>query len=376
MEMSLPEKTDVDLIDKIDYRLMFDAIPQLIWLGTSEGDDIHFNSRWQEATGLSVEMLEQGWRNLIYSADMRELLSAFDRTLREHQTVECRLRLLHRGGQFRWMLFRSRPFMQACVTASRWIGTCTDIHDEVVMQEELHEASLRKDEFMALLAHELRNPMAPISTAAQMLKLDPGNRERVVQASGIISRQVAHMGELVNDLLDVSRVVQGIISLEMSTVDMFAVVAAGVEQSKPVIDSKSHELVVDMPSGPLYVQGDKSRLIQVVANLLNNAAKYTPDRGKIILAIQVYKNEIRLVVEDNGHGIDPSMLPKIFKLFAQAARTPERTQGGLGLGLPLIRSIVVMHEGKVEAFSQGRGRGSSFIVTLPRICSASEAPEN
>ena len=348
-----------------DVSPILDSMPQLVSLHAMAGEILRFNQKWEELTGLPAHALKAGWRGRVHPADRDGLSAAFGNPAQGRQAVECRYRLRDRDGQWRWMLFRATRVAGADAAAGRWIGTSTDIHEQVTMQEKLHEANLRKDEFMALLAHELRNPMAPIATAAHMLKFDPGNRERVTQAAGIISRQVTHMRELVDDLLDLSRVARGVISLEMERVDLLAVVASAIEQSKPLIDAKDQQLVLDMPRDPARVEGDRSRLIQVVANLLNNAAKYTHEGGRIVGRIAVHAGRVRLAVEDNGIGIDPSLLPKIFKLFAQAAPTPERTQGGLGMGLALVRSIVAMHGGQVEARSEGRGKGSAFIVILP-----------
>ncbi|WP_151637119.1 hybrid sensor histidine kinase/response regulator [Noviherbaspirillum aerium] len=222
-----------------------------------------------------------------------------------------------------------------------------------------------KDDFLAMLAHELRNPLAPISAAAQLLKLAGPDDKTVRRASDIIERQVDHLTELVDDLLDVSRVTRGLVELEKNRVDIKSVLGDAVEQARPLIESRQHRLNIRMDAGHALVFGDRTRLIQVVTNLLNNAAKYTPQGGEILLAIDVTPDRVRISVTDNGMGIEPSLLPHVFDLFRQGKRTPDRSQGGLGLGLALVKSIMALHGGRVEAHSDGLGKGSTFSLVLP-----------
>ena len=228
----------------------------------------------------------------------------------------------------------------------------------------LRDADQRKDEFLAMLAHELRNPLAPISTASQLLTLttDPA---RVRTAGEVIGRQVRHMTELVDDLLDVSRVTRGLVNLDMEIVDLKTVVTSAIEQVRSLIDLRGHALRTRLPPGPLWVHGDRTRLTQIVSNLLNNAAKYTPEGGEIDLVAEADAGHVRVHVRDNGQGIEPALLPQIFDLFRQAERSPDRTQGGLGIGLALVRSLVAMHGGTIRADSKGRHQGAAFTVSLP-----------
>ncbi|GGC06194.1 PAS domain-containing sensor histidine kinase [Pseudoduganella buxea] len=228
----------------------------------------------------------------------------------------------------------------------------------------LQEQDRRKDEFLAMLAHELRNPLAPISSAADMLRLGGASEERVRRASDVISRQVRHMTSLVDDLLDVSRVTRGLIELDRERVDVMAVVASAVEQSLPVIDARGHALAVDGAVSGAQVLGDYNRLVQVFVNLLNNAAKYTPRGGRITLSVARQAGTVVVDVADNGVGLDGALLPHVFELFTQGERSPDRAQGGLGIGLALVRNIVTMHGGTVSARSDGAGKGSTFTVTL------------
>ncbi len=234
-------------------------------------------------------------------------------------------------------------------------------------EDGLRAADRRKDEFLAMLAHELRNPLAPISNAARILKLSDVDAPHIRETSDIIARQVAHMTGLVDDLLDVSRVTRGLITLSREQLDLRGVVAAAVEQAQALIDARGHDLVIAIPSGPAWVCGDRMRLIQIIANLLNNAAKYTPDGGKIRLSIEADDNAWLICVKDSGVGISAGLLPHIFELFSQADRTPDRAQGGLGLGLALVKSLVELHGGIVSAYSTGVGMGSEFTLQLPQL---------
>jgi signal transduction histidine kinase len=239
--------------------------------------------------------------------------------------------------------------------------------ERVRAEEALRQADRRKDEFLAMLAHELRNPLAPISAAAQLLNRGPLDPERVARTSTIISRQVAHMTGLIDDLLDVSRVTRGLVVLARDQVDLKRVAGDAVEQVRPLIEARRHHLSVHMPPEPSFVLGDHKRLVQVLANLLNNAAKYTPEGGKLVVWLGVTDDQVALSVSDSGIGIAPELLPKVFDLFSQAERTPDRAQGGLGLGLALVRSLVELHGGSVAASSEGRNAGSEFTVRLPRL---------
>jgi signal transduction histidine kinase/ActR/RegA family two-component response regulator len=236
-------------------------------------------------------------------------------------------------------------------------------------EEELRAADKRKDEFLAMLAHELRNPLAPISAAAQLLKLVHLDEARARHTSDIIGRQVDHMTRLVDDLLDVSRVTRGLVTLDKEPLDIKNIVADAVEQVSPLIDNRGHLLELQLPLESAGVMGDKKRLVQVIANLLNNSAKYTPDGGRITLHLEVWPQEVLLTVTDNGIGMEPDLVLRVFDLFAQAERTSDRSQGGLGLGLALVKSLVSLHGGTVQAVSKGLGQGSAFTVKLPRLLS-------
>ncbi|NNG24061.1 GAF domain-containing protein [Telluria aromaticivorans] len=241
---------------------------------------------------------------------------------------------------------------------------------ERAARAEAERHSKMKDEFLAMLAHELRNPLAPIINAAQLLKMPTVDENLRLKAGNIISRQVRHMTELVDDLLDVSRVTRGLVKLDTEPLALDAVLRAAVEQARPHIEAREHLLTVEAPALPVVVAGDRTRLVQVLVNLLNNAAKYTPPQGRITLRLEASLEAARMTVIDNGCGMDAKLLPHVFDLFTQAERTPDRSQGGLGIGLALVKSIVQMHGGQVEAHSDGLNLGTSVSVLLPLVDAA------
>ncbi len=281
---------------------------------------------------------------------------------------------LLRGGQDmeeRFVDFLFQPIKDAAGAVTGIFVEGYDVTSAVNANRELQAANRRKDDFLAMLAHELRNPLAPISSAADLLRMaGPGQAgpdpDRVRRISDILSRQVKHMSGLVDDLLDVSRVTRGLIKLQRETLDLNALVADAVEQVRALVHAKHQRLALDLPAQATIIQGDRTRLVQVLANLLNNAAKYTPDHGNIRVRLQVDAQDITFSVQDDGSGIAPGLLPHVFDLFTQAERTPDRAQGGLGLGLALVKSLVELHEGSVSVHSDGPGHGSRFVVRLPR----------
>ena len=247
----------------------------------------------------------------------------------------------------------------------RYLCFVLDLTPQKRVEAALTEADRRKDEFLAMLAHELRNPLAPVRNAVHILKLLGPADPYLRQAREMIERQVAHMVRLVDDLLDVSRITRGKITLQKEWGDLAAVVARAVETCKPLLDARRHRLTVALPPGPVPVEADLTRLAQVVSNLLNNAAKYTEEGGRIGLTVEPGPGEIVLRVTDSGVGIAADLLPHVFDLFVQGDRSPARTEGGLGIGLTLVKRLVEMHGGAVEANSAGPGRGSEFVLRLP-----------
>ena len=273
----------------------------------------------------------------------------------------------------------TRAMVSAAQAALRGRRRQFHMRDRIAAQHEaeaaLRDADRRKDEFLATLAHELRNPLATVVTGITLLTRRPEDRERALRTLGMMDRQSRLLVKLIDDLLDVSRIATGKLVLQREPVDLRAVVEAALETSRAVLTAQSHDVRVAMPAHPVMVSGDMQRLGQAVGNLLSNAAKYTPARGRIEVTLAIDADEARLDVADSGVGIPAEMLGQVFELFAQVNQTLDRSQGGLGIGLSLVRRLIELHGGSVSGTSAGIGRGSTFGVRLPLLAaSAAEAP--
>ncbi len=270
-------------------------------------------------------------------------------------------------GGTRWLTTWARVHRDASGSADRLVGALISIDDYKRAEEALRLSDRRKDEFLAMLAHELRNPLAPITTAAHLLALPDSDERRIRLAGEIIARQAKHMTELVDDLLDVSRVTRGLVQLKKEVLELKSVIGSAIEQVRPLIEARHHVLTTWTDPEQVSVLGDRTRLIQVLVNLLNNAAKYTPERGEIALKMETLDAHVKISIKDNGLGIDASLIEHVFELFTQGSRTPDRAQGGLGIGLALVNSIATLHDGQVEVHSDGPGMGSTFTLSLPLV---------
>jgi CheY-like chemotaxis protein/nitrogen-specific signal transduction histidine kinase len=279
----------------------------------------------------------------------------------------------HKDGRWLHVEDRSVVLADAAGQPGRLVGCTTDVTQRVEAAEALRQADRRKDEFLATLAHELRNPLAPLRNALQILCLSP-DREVQEQARSLMRRQLDQVVRLVDDLLDVSRISTGKLELRKGQVQLRAVIDRAVETSRPLIDRMGHRLSVTLPDQALTVDGDPTRLGQVFANLLNNAAKYSDRGGHIGLTVERQGSDVLVSVKDTGVGIAADQLPGIFHLFSQVEGTLGRSQGGLGIGLTLVKRLVEMHQGRIEARSEGPGKGSEFVVRLPLVVEASGPP--
>jgi signal transduction histidine kinase len=247
------------------------------------------------------------------------------------------------------------------------------------LEEALRETDRRKDEFLAILAHELRNPLAPITNALQLMRFRRFDDQELIWCRDVIGRQIEYLTRLVEDLLDVSRITQGKIKLQREPVELSSVVTRAIETMRPLIEARRHVLTVELPNQSVRIDGDATRLAQVVGNLLNNAIKYTEDMGRISVVAGLEQDpdgtaQAFVRVRDSGVGIPDGMLPRVFDLFTQVERTLDRAQGGLGIGLALVQRLVEMHGGTVEAFSEGEGKGSEFAVRLPVLAASPREP--
>ncbi len=349
-----------------ELRTLADSIPQLAWMAGPDGSITWYNRRWYEFTGTTPEqMLGWGWRLVHDPAELPRVLARFRAAVAAGEPWEDTFPLRRHDGQMRWHLSRALPIRDEHGRVTRWFGTNTDITDRMEMEEALRRANRQKDEFLAMLAHELRNPLAPVRNSLEVLRragVPPGAS---AEALGMAERQVRHMARLLDDLLDVSRISRGRIELRPGPVDLADLIRRTVEAIDPLIRERGQELIVALPTEPATVTGDATRLEQVAMNLLNNAAKYTEPGGRIAVELRREGRELVLRIRDNGIGIAPEMLTRIFDPFVQVERRIDRSRGGVGIGLTLVRELVELHGGSVAAYSEGPGRGSEFVVHLP-----------
>ena len=347
------------------FRTMADSSPVMIWVTDATGRIEFVNRSYLDFFGITRERAAQlEWSEIVHSDD-REYLQAFSAALRDRQPLHARGRVKRHDGEWRWIASRGNPRLGPSGEVTGYVGSSADITELIKSQEAMREADRRKDEFLATLAHELRNPLAPIRNSLHILRLNGETKPGTEQVYEMMERQVNQMVRLVDDLLEISRITRGQIELRKERISLTTVIQSAVEVSKPLIEDARHHLEISLPSETLIFEADPVRLEQIVSNLLNNAAKYTNPGGRICLAAYRESDSVVISVRDSGIGILPDMLPRIFEMFTQIEHSAGRTQGGLGIGLTLVRSLIEMHGGSIEAQSQGLGNGSEFIVRLP-----------
>ena len=353
------------------FRAMADNIPQLSWMASPDGSIFWFNRRWYDYTGATFEQMRgDGWHSVVGPAELPLVLETFTRLVASGEPWEDTFSLRRHDGQLRWHLSRAMPIKNEDGVVLRWFGTNTDITEQRKMAAELAATDRRKNEFLATLAHELRNPLAPIRTGLQVLKRSGNNAQAVEHVCNMMDRQLSQMVRLVDDLMDVSRITSGKIELRREHVQLTAVVHSAIETSRPLIEEMGHELTVALPEQPILLHADLTRLAQVFMNLLNNAAKYSERGSRIQLTAERHGADVVVSVKDNGIGIAPDDLATIFEMFSQVEHSLERAQGGLGIGLTLVKRLVELHGGSVDARSAGPHRGAEFVVRLPIVMEA------
>jgi PAS domain S-box-containing protein len=302
--------------------------------------------------------------------DLPAVQDAWRRARAERSLFRMEYRTRRADATVMWVRAAGRFLYDEAGEPVRFVGVYVDVTDERQAIEQLRDADRRKDEFLAMLAHELRNPLAPVRNAVTIMRAKGPAVPELEWARDVIDRQVQQMTRLIDDLLDTSRIRSGKIELQHGRIDLAEVVHGAVEASRPLIDQAGHELVVELPPAPVTLHGDLVRLSQVFCNLLNNSARYTPRGGHIVLRAVQCEGTVEVSVRDDGVGIPAEMLPRVFDMFTQVDRSLERTRGGLGLGLTLVKQLVELHGGQVEARSAGPGQGSEFVVRLPRAIDA------
>jgi PAS domain S-box-containing protein len=347
------------------YRGIGESIEYGVWICDAEGRNLYASESFLRLVGLTQEEGSRyGWTDVLHPDDVAETVTAWQDCVRTGARWDREHRF--RGVDGRWypVLARGVPVRNERGEITAWVGINLDISDLKQVENELRDADRRKDEFLATLAHELRNPLAPIRNGLEVLKRAT-NPEALAAARDMMERQCEQMVRLLDDLLDVSRISRGAVELRRERVDLAAVVLRAVETSRPLLQQAGHELTVSMPPIPVFVEADVTRLSQVFANLLNNAAKYTERGGTVRLTVDRQGDDVVVSVKDDGVGIPSDLLPLVFEMFVQVDRSLERTHGGLGIGLTIARRLVEMHGGTIEALSAGTGAGSEFVVKLP-----------
>ena len=349
------------------WRSLAEALPNLVWTDLPDGQCDYLSSQWGSYTGIpEKELLGLAWLERVIHPDDRErTLACWTAAVEDKGEFDLEYRIRRHDGQYRWFKTRGVPIRDESGRIIYWFGTCTDIEDYKRAEEALREADRRKDEFLATLAHELRNPLAPIRNSLQILKMPRVDAATVQQTREMMERQVHHLVRLVDDLLDVSRVMRGKIELRREPVELATIVARAVETAKPLIEVQGHQLDISVSPESLLLDADPIRLAQVVGNLLTNSAKYSEGHGHIWLTAERENGQAVLKVRDSGIGIAPDMLPHVFELFVQADHASTKAQGGLCIGLTLVKNLVEMHDGSVEAHSAGLGKGCEFVIRLP-----------
>jgi two-component system CheB/CheR fusion protein len=314
----------------------------------------------------------EAYRQDIHPEDRQYVERAIQATLQDGSEHHIEYRIVWQDGAVHWVEGRGKLFRDDFGNPLRMAGICTDVTErkqaEAALRhtrDELKTADRRKDEFLASLAHELRNPLAPLASGLQILRRVLDQPDKVGQCLAMMDRQFSQLVRLVDDLMEVSRITQGKVALRKQPVALAQILQQAVETSRPLIAERGHELVIETPEQPTMLEADGIRLAQVVSNLLNNAAKYTPPGGRIRLEAARCGSEAMVSVQDNGTGIAPHVLPRVFDLFAQGDPSADQPSGGLGIGLMLVKQLVEMHGGTVTADSDGPGKGSRFVVRLP-----------
>ncbi|HEV2672177.1 MAG TPA: chemotaxis protein CheB [Gemmatimonadales bacterium] len=359
------------------FRALMNSAPVLIWVSGIDGME-YVNQAYLEFLDVeSQEVLGNAWTYFLHPDDREVYLAAHDRAQAALQPFEHQFRFRRGDGEYRWMMAVALPQFSAAGTFTGYSGATFDISTLKQAEESLRTADQRKDEFIVMLAHELRNPLAPITNVVQMLKSADLDSNTLEWAHQVLERQLRNVSRMVNDLLDLSRVSHGKIQLRRERVELTDVITHSIDALRTTIDASHKQIAVELPATPVVLFADPVRIEQIIGNLLQNAIKFTPQGGHITIraALVDGKREIRISVRDDGDGIAADALPRVFDLFMQRNSSLDRAQGGLGIGLTLVRGLVELHGGTTEARSDGAGLGSEFVVRLPLLDVPASSPQ-
>ncbi|HEY0977167.1 MAG TPA: PAS domain-containing protein [Flavobacteriales bacterium] len=347
------------------FQLLADNMAQLAWMHDPLTGATWYNRRFLEYTGLSNEEAVSKVPTMVHPDHVERVMAKREAAYLSGEAWEESFPLRGHDGAYRWFLLRSIPDRDSSGRVVRWFGTNTDITDQKIAQDRLLDADRRKDEFLATLAHELRNPLAPLRSGLELLSIPDQDTPTLDQVRRMMDRQLHQMVRLVDDLMDLSRISRGTIELRRQGVALDQVLQMAVETSQPLVQQHGHRFVVEAPPPGLCILGDPLRLAQVFSNLINNACKYTPSGGLITLRTRSSARSVQVEVEDTGIGIHADDLRKVFDMFTQVDRQRSGPHGGLGIGLNIAQRLVHMHGGHLSAVSRGSGQGSCFTVELP-----------
>ena len=355
------------------FRTLADHMSQLAWMADEKGWIFWYNRRWYEYTGTTLEEMQGwGWKQVHHPEHVERVVVRIQHSWDTGEVWEDTFPLRGRDGRYRWFLSRAVPIRDAAGRVLRWFGTNTDITEQREAEAALKQADRRKDEFIATLSHELRNPLAPLRNGLELLRMQGANGE-LTPIREMMERQLNQLVRLVDDLLEMSRISRGAFELRNERVELGAVVTNAIETSDPLITAARHELSVSLPEKPLWIEGDPVRLAQIVANLLNNAANYTAPGGRIKVRAQEQDGMATVSVTDNGDGIAADLLPGVFEIFSRGRQSAGREAGGLGIGLAISRKLADMHGGTLNVTSDGPGKGSEFTLRLPLVVDTGKA---
>ncbi|MBD2771005.1 ATP-binding protein [Iningainema tapete] len=357
------------------YRFLGESVPEIIWTANPDGWTDYFNQRWVNYTGMTLTQ-SQGWdwKLVVHPDDWQRCVEIWTNSLQTGQAYEIEYRFKRASdGVYRWHLGRALPMRDASGKIIKWFGSCTDIDDqkraEAALQkqaEQLTQTNRMKDEFLAVLSHELRSPLNAILGWLVILRTRKLDAARTAQAMETIERNARTQAQLVEDLLDVSRIIQGQMRLKVEAVDLIYVIKAAIDTTRTAAEAKNIEVRSLLEEDAEHVIGDRVRLQQIVWNLLSNAIKFTPEQGSVKIQLERVESHVQITVTDTGIGISPEFLPYVFDRFRQADSSTTRSHSGLGLGLAIVRHLVELHGGTVSASSLGVGQGATFSVKLSK----------